>query len=72
MFNTDVWTHPSPWQGYDYNIENYIKTENLSEGTFELNGVQTIHTGERQRYFASGQQNSKGTTVHLKISDEDT
>ena len=75
VFNTDVWTHTSPWQGSDYNIENYIKVENKSDGMFELTDVKTILTDEtpaspRRVYFASGQDNNKGTTIYLKTEHE--
>ena len=81
VFNTDVWTHPSPWQGSDYNIENYIKVESMSQdtfveghsGTIELTDVKTIITNEapaspRRGYFGSGQDSKKGTTIYLKIN----
>ncbi len=77
VFNTDVWTHTSPWQGSDYNIENYIKVENMSDNMFELTDVKTILTNEtpaspRRVYFASGQENNKGTTIYLNINDAET
>ena len=75
MFNTDVWTHPSPWQGSDYNIENYIKVESMSQdtfveghsGTIELTDVKTI-VSYIIKYFGSGQDSKKGTTIYLKIN----
>ena len=72
VFNTDVWTHTSPWQGSDYNIENYIKVENMSDNVFTLDSVKTTNAGDRTMYFASGPDNNKGTTIYLNINNTET